>query len=1100
MPKSEFISGGALAPWVSVERSFQRAMRLDRDLESQEGLSGYIAQGTGRRALETMAGHLLQSRQRAFTWTGPYGCGKSSLALLLCSLVSAYETRQVAVKTLNLTPGDPIAVAFAAKAGWKVDVVVGRQASLTADLARMLNVKTDGRAVVTALLRRAAAVKDPDAYLLVIDELGKYLEADCASENAYLLQEIAEAANRSQAKFVLLGILHQAVDVYASRLPRAVRDEWTKVQGRFADIPLLSTSEETIQLLGHAIAHPEGMPQGLKRFEDAVKLAAGAFADRRPESAERIGASLERCWPLNPVTTLLLGPISRRKFSQNERSIYSFLSASDPLGFRQFVQSASKEQTYDPADYWDYLKENFEAAILTTGEAHRWLTAVEAVGRAEKSDDATLVRLAKSVALIDLFRTGSGIEATPAVLAASVGVTQASVKRLLKTLLELKVVIERRYANAFAVFAGSDFDIEAALKDAYGKTQGLDPAVISRLVPLSPVVARSHYMNVGALRWFERRILPIEHFAAFASSKTDLDGAVGTFVLLLPESADEEISLGSLRTLYAANGLSETDSRYIVIGTSPAGRRIRSLLEELQALALVEKAPSLEGDETGRAEVRSRTSFVRESLLDALSGAFADSIWADRSLDLRRIERTQDLSGYASSLCEAIYCHCPVIKNELINRDHLSPQIVQARRELMTHMILNEHEDKLGFEGFPPSYALYLSLLRGVHRRAGGLWRFTLDAENSQAGGNAYGALWTQTQAFLKNRPKTSAKELFEFWSKPPFGIKAGPMLILALAFYLTNRENLAVYLADAFASSITAATIDEWLVDASRISFRWVETTKANAEFLELLAKALPDLAKQPVEATPLSVAKAIVAVVLKAPRWSQRSVNFTPATLRLKTTVAKAFDPIQLLYRDIPAIFEARVDTKLAQRVIESLREYAQAMPGMLQKVRDHLFAALEADPADLETLHARAGAVRSLSGDMALEAFISRLATFSDVPSDIEGFISLATGRPSQMWTDREVLTALSRISELAFAFRRQEGFARLRGRTGNRRILSLAFGSAEGDLNESFELSPLEDDTAKAKASGIVEFLKGVPREVALAALSEAALAVAPHKED
>ena len=424
-----------LVRWVAVERNFQRSLRLDRDVASAEDmLAGYVAQGTSRQALEAMALGITGSKQRSYTWTGPYGCGKSSLALLLCALTGTPEKQSEAKRILKLFPDEPLAVAFAAKEGWNQLILVGRQGSLTSDLAESLGVPADGRAVVKALEARAAKQHAPDAFLLVIDELGQYLESAQASENAYLLQEIAEAANRSEAKFVLLGILHQAVDVYASRLPRSVRDEWAKVQGRFTDIPLVSSSEETVELLGHALARPMGEPPEDKKFERAVKQTAQSITERRPEVGDRIEEMLRRCWPLNPVTTILLGPISRRKFAQNERSIYSFLSASEPLGFRNFVEHHVVGETFSPADYWDYLKENFETSILTTGEGHRWLTAIDAIHRAELVGDELLVRLAKSVALIDLFRTGSGVEATLPVLSASVGVSEDRVRTALKVL------------------------------------------------------------------------------------------------------------------------------------------------------------------------------------------------------------------------------------------------------------------------------------------------------------------------------------------------------------------------------------------------------------------------------------------------------------------------------------------------------------------------------------------------------------------------------------------------------------------------------------------------------------------------------------------
>ena len=68
---------------VSINGQFQRSKRLDSDKLDD----GYVLLGTGRQALEIMASNIVESPQRAFTWTGPYGCGKSSLALLLTCLL-----------------------------------------------------------------------------------------------------------------------------------------------------------------------------------------------------------------------------------------------------------------------------------------------------------------------------------------------------------------------------------------------------------------------------------------------------------------------------------------------------------------------------------------------------------------------------------------------------------------------------------------------------------------------------------------------------------------------------------------------------------------------------------------------------------------------------------------------------------------------------------------------------------------------------------------------------------------------------------------------------------------------------------------------------
>ena len=78
-----------LSDAVEISRQFLRSIRIDTDINRNDALSGYVCQGNAQGLLNSMSQQILQSKQRAFTWTGPYGGGKSSLALMLCALVGS---------------------------------------------------------------------------------------------------------------------------------------------------------------------------------------------------------------------------------------------------------------------------------------------------------------------------------------------------------------------------------------------------------------------------------------------------------------------------------------------------------------------------------------------------------------------------------------------------------------------------------------------------------------------------------------------------------------------------------------------------------------------------------------------------------------------------------------------------------------------------------------------------------------------------------------------------------------------------------------------------------------------------------------------------
>ena len=327
-----------LSEVVAVSHSFQRAMRIDRDYSQSSGsaVEGYVTQSSSLNVFQMMAAHILGSKQRAFTWTGPYGSGKSSLALMLCSLVGGGEARHAALEKLHLPQTDEIVTLFGSGQPWQVIAITGRQARLATDLGKALHTREDAQTVVEKFRSLADALPADGGLLLVVDELGKYLEADSASENAYLLQELAETANRSANRAILVGILHQAVDVYASRLPKELRVEWEKVKGRFVDMPVRGSSDEVLELLGRAIsAEPHAETPA---FSKAVEAVATDCATRRGR-AEKLSSLLKKCWPLNPVAALLLGPVSPLSIHSSEAvNLSAFGNSSNRMAREVFIR------------------------------------------------------------------------------------------------------------------------------------------------------------------------------------------------------------------------------------------------------------------------------------------------------------------------------------------------------------------------------------------------------------------------------------------------------------------------------------------------------------------------------------------------------------------------------------------------------------------------------------------------------------------------------------------------------------------------------------------------------------------------------------------
>lgn len=174
-----------LSQTVAIARRFRRSIRLDTDIDSSDALAGFICHSSGVSVLETMAQLICDSGQRAFTWTGPYGGGKSSLALALAGYVSSDAgVRSVARSLLSQVPR--LAKALPASAeDWLVLPVTGSrrdpataiEAAVTAATgAKPLKKNAANANSLITRLDKEATARPRGGVLLLIDEMGKFLE------------------------------------------------------------------------------------------------------------------------------------------------------------------------------------------------------------------------------------------------------------------------------------------------------------------------------------------------------------------------------------------------------------------------------------------------------------------------------------------------------------------------------------------------------------------------------------------------------------------------------------------------------------------------------------------------------------------------------------------------------------------------------------------------------------------------------------------------------------------------------------------------------------------------------------------------------------
>jgi len=1073
----------------SITPRFRRSVRLDTDFASATAIDGFHCPASFRAAVKFMASHVADTEQGAFTWTGPYGGGKSSLAVALACLFGAPKPlREQAASHF----GDDVVAALKVAlpyfpSRWSVLPLVTERRSISAQLTELLSLPASASG--SAILKEIESRTKDRGLLLIMDELGRGLEAAADGDgDLHLLQDIAELASRSQGRLIFIGVLHQAFEEYAERLGRKARDSWAKIQGRFVDISISVSLEETVELIGEALGHERAVRR-------AIPLAGDCVAQLRPTrkktEAKRMSGKLARTAPLHPFTACLIGPLSRRRFGQNQRSVFSFLNSAEPFGLQDVISREAVDGYYPPHLLWNYLQANFEAAILSSPDGRRWALAHDILERCIARGAGDLEQsVLKTISIFELLKERSGLSANIETIALSLNeADRADVKTALARLEEQSEIVFRKHSGVFVLYAGSDFDVDARLAETLSEPKDVDLNLVRVLADLQPMLAKRHHDTTGAMRWFEMAIDPVSELSAFEPPKKIRD-IIGRIVFALPLKGESQ---KTIRTASAAASNAH-DKFPMVVGHHPDAAKLLDYARELAGLdALEQQFPELQGDPVARREIDARATEVRQEIEIILHSFIDEGQWHLGGQDGQRLSKRR-LNEELSALADDLYGKSPLIRNELLNCSDPSSNAVSARTKLMKRMALRGSDQDLGFEGknYPAERGLYISLLKetGIHDAS------TYKAPSKD---NTLFPLWHAADELLKSRQGTvNANEIIDLWGQAPIGLKAGLGPVFLSAFILSRRDRVAVYGEGVFQATFNELCVEFLARDPRDIQLRRVEMEGFVGETLQTLGALLK--VKGKVE--PLLVARKIIGEFDDLVPWTSRTQALSPQTLQVREVLKRASDPNKLLFDDLPRLakpgtvgdFDAGATAVLLR---DALAEMRAAYPKVLDDLKALMLRELDVRSQTekaLKALRDRADNIRHISGDLRLEAFVGRLTQFHGTREDMEGLAGVAVNKLPRDWTDGDRERAAVGLAELATEFLKTETMARVKGRKDGRHAMAVVVGKENmpHSLFREIQIADMDWNDVETLAGSLDRALSEADqhsREIILAALIE-----------
>jgi len=479
---------------VHVHATYTRSINLTRDGQTPELIQAYIPTQRGLQALEWIVEGLHQAaNERALALIGPYGSGKSLFSLYLSALLSSPAEPAFAIAHARLQNQQPALAAryktaLVSRQGFLQVQVNGLPDSLVRQILLALRKAAEKALLPGHLVTRIAlaakagtpldlvlslfqAVQNAWAdcggcgVLLEIDELGKFLEYESYHpqyREIHILQLLAEHAHSPhQAPLLMVVTLHQSFEQYSRRLGKTLREEWQKIQGRFKTLAFLEPPEQAIRLIAEALHIPDGLPPdcepGLKQAIDTLDSLNALPEGLSGESAHTL---LSRCYPLHPLTTLIL-PVLCQKAAQNERTLFTFLSSREPSGLPSHLARIEWGEWVEPWRLYDYFFSGDFGGSPDPLTQHRWIEVATALERLDDGQAATATHLLTTIGLLNLIGQQRGLKASKPVLHLLFG---SELDIHLSRLMSASLIHFRHFSQEYRVWQGSDFDLSAVVQ------------------------------------------------------------------------------------------------------------------------------------------------------------------------------------------------------------------------------------------------------------------------------------------------------------------------------------------------------------------------------------------------------------------------------------------------------------------------------------------------------------------------------------------------------------------------------------------------------------------------------------------------------------
>lgn len=1017
---------------LRIHPRFMRSVHLERDIEDPRSSLAYILTPVARQALERISVGLKPgSTQRAWRISGDYGSGKTDFALALARIASGARD-ELPRELRQFVGSNTLASALA----------TGDSEPLGRTVLRALNVQWVAKrpptnedvlcAVRTAITN--ARKRKKSGLVLILDELGKNLEYAARNpddDDIFLLQRLAEEANRSGEKaLIVIAMLHQGVAAYASGLDVASKREWDKVAGRFEEIVYVQPTEQVATLLAATLnVNESGLTKSAKQeAEQSMRgaLRAGLYG---AAAADTLLGLSTKIFPIHPATLPVLTR-AMRKFGQNERSLFSFVSSGEPMGLQSHLQKLrGDDEFYRISHLFDFVRANLLPTIVAGSSFTHW-GVIESVLVSAAPESTVEVSVLKTIAMLSLLDSPD-LPSTEEAVVLAVGGSKSMVSNAIQSLRQRGVIYERGTVRGLCLWPHTSVDLEQAFERATLATSSDTGGVrgLCQHIKSEDLVPRAYYSETGTLRYADVRIVPADDVAEILPSLPTLSGK-GADLSLLVVLPTDSVQQKKCQKLLAEQASHLPDGIYFAVG-APQNAAVKALGDLVAWKWVKANVPQLSGDKFAREEVARQISRAEKHVRDTIGGLDNLAVSNGQRLAWHYGKSTapisltsgKDLLTFLGNECRRIYPNTPYILNELINRRFPSSAAVAARTKLAEAMTLASEMPFLGLDPAkrPPEMALYLSVLKhgGFHVESENGWVFRVPSKKDDLCHLIPTFdLITRTLQRQGNDVLVPLPEIFKIMSLPPFGVREGLQPFVIAIYLATHHQRVAVYEDGTYLHEVGGEAFLRLMKEPQHFHLQHCELDTVRIELLHSLLSQLQINSRDASKTDLIDLIRPLAVFIgREIPDYARKTNRLSSTAAAVRRALLDAREPMKLVFVTLPVACgfapvgaEGLSDPhEFAATLKKALHEIRTAYASLIERLGASLSAAFKSPlPAAEARLNIadRASQLGAAVTEPSLKAFALRLSDKSLEQREwIESVANLLARKSPERWTDKD-----------------------------------------------------------------------------------------------